>query len=207
MEKKGLKRKAEKEKVIEAPPAPLKIRKGEKVSVSMTLQERELEEPLLPTDFTFLPEEGSANHCNIPWFVNKDESKRVWTPLIYNMKTLRKLPFGCTRFAPRDGGETSKAFTCAVPIAANIYPEDVHHQARIQELEAILKEYLVSPEAASAWKQVNLRQPESAEDLHFNPLITTWKAKRTGDIFKDLRLKFAESFNGEVKWSATDFRV
>lgn len=210
MSKKGTKRKVfeeEKEKEKEIPqPAPLKLQKGEKAAVSSTVTERDVLKKLVPTDFVFLPPTGSKNHCNIPWFVNKDDSKRVWNGLFYTFEQLRKLPFGCTRFVGKTG-DTVGAYTCAVPLAENLHQEDSYHIARLQEVEGTIKDFLLSEEASDAWLQVGIAQPKTEEQLNFTPIIAEWKAKRTGQIFKEIRLKFAESFSGHVQWSCVDHRV
>jgi hypothetical protein len=188
---------------------PTKITRGP-LPISRAIAPRVLDSALEPKEFVFLLASGSKAHCNIQWYMKRRGGSDVCESLYFDLLEERKLPFGVTSYRPKDAPSnvtSTAALTVAVPLSEELYASDSLLIPRLLELEAILRAYMVSADAADAWAKVGLVQPSSVEELHWNSIINEWSAKRTGEKFTDIRLKFHREFNGQATYSATDCRV
>jgi len=145
---------------------------------------------------------GSANHATTPFFVACESDPSVHTTLNFDIETERKLSFGVSLY------EGKPPHVAVTPMLRD-NSSDALHLARAAELEAICKDYLLSKDGKDIWEKTGLEQPSSLAELnkHWSSPVHDWVAKRTGDKFTDIRLKFSFNFQKAREFTAKDLRI
>lgn len=184
----------------------LKIPRNQKLIVARDATPIDIFNPVETNLMVFGAPSGSERHATMNFYIQKDPADTsIHQPIVIEMKSERALQFGVARFK----GEG--AYLMVVPLHSPCQTacgEDDLILRRLQEVEDEVKCYLISPDAADFWQQVNIRQPESLAELekHWSSCINHWTTKVTHQPRTDIRLKFYVDFQHNAHYTAKDYR-